>query len=156
MKLALLLLAVSACGPAHEIACRSKGGLTVIEPVPAGWCDELQAAEDDFIRAAKLIAPVDERFATPTKVFPMFKVHVVAAESWKQAGSGLEITGETRCDAFTICLNNKRPPYGSLGHELAHAVQLCSPKAPYDFKDIQHFYHSNWAPIYTALNREFP
>jgi len=149
----LIVLAVAACGPSKvpsdQIACTTRAGLQVLKPVPDSWdCPAVQAAENSILRAFSTLSSADGRFAEAPERLKGWQVHVVPAKAWTSE-VGVRVAGETYCPTFTVCINNDRPPDGSLGHELAHAVQYCEPVMyPPNLKDPQ---HSNWGPIYAAL-----
>lgn len=155
-----LVLLLCACGSApvrpapSEIACETDNGLLVLNPVPIGWCDEVQGVEDRIFQAFRTLGEVDERFKSSMARTRGWKVVVKDAAIWDD-GNGSFALGQTDCPNRTIILNNNRPASNVLGHEMAHAVQQCVPALPWDLDGgIQTYYHSNWAPIYAALQKQ--
>lgn len=161
MKPLLLVLLLCACGPAAPIvpdkgsvACVTDNGLFVLKPVPVGWCDEINAVEDRVYRALSTVGRYDERFKSSKERTRGWSIVVVDAEVWTDQSSGVPVVGQTSCDQRTVFVTNSRPASGALGHEIAHAVQMCMPMEPWDLSgDAQAFYHSNWGPIYEALEK---
>lgn len=156
-KIAALALALCACGPSvsvyspptSDVACETDNGILVLDPVPPGWCDEVQGVEDRIFEAFRSVVPFDERFGSSMARTRGWRVVVVDALSW-----GDNIMGQTDCDNRVVYVNNNRPATSSLGHELAHAVQLCTPTQPWVLNgSVQDYYHSNWVPIFAALER---
>lgn len=154
MKMLVLLLLCSCAGPMPatpglSAACVTDNMLVVLDPAPAGWCDEVQEVEDRIFDAFREVAPYDARFGSSKARVRGWAIVVVPELSWSNTG-GTNVIGQTDCDNRVVYVNNNRPAAGPLGHELAHAVENCKPLEPWDLHD---YYHSNWAPIYAALRK---
>lgn len=158
----LAVLLVCACGPSvsvyspptSDVACETDNGILVMSPAPVGYCDEIQGVEDRVFQAFRDVAKVDERFNSSMARTRGWKIVVNDVLFWSDGVDDF-ILGQTDCPNRTIYLNNNRPASSVIGHELAHAVQFCVPAEPWDLSGgIQTYYHSNWAPIYTALKKQ--
>lgn len=149
MRALVLVLLLTGCGAMHRPACVTNAGMFVSEPAPAGFCERLQEAESRVLIAFRDVAPFDPRFATADDRLSDWEIQIVPFSSWYQTGSGIRISGETLCPEHIMRVNKAMPLDGSLPHEMAHAIQNCQPVPPIDKYDPD---HSNWGPIYDALN----
>lgn len=157
-KVATLALLCSCAGamPAPTgvtAACVTDNGIVILDPVPPGYCDEIQGVEDRVFEAFRSVVPYDARFGSSKARVKGWAVVVVDALVWSNAGGG-NVLGQTDCDNRVIYVNNNRPATSPFGHELAHAIQNCQPTEPWVLNgNAQDYYHSNWVPIYTALEK---
>lgn len=158
--LILIALALPACWPTvvrPVPACVTRCGLRILPPVPAGWCAEIQPFEDQALGAYAQVP--DPRFRQACQVLGSWAVMVAAqrnfnsSSEFQQLDDGgwqrLWVGGETHCEVSTVIVGNAPPAVGRLGHELAHAIQGCSPLPPVDPTDP---FHSNWVSIWGALS----
>ncbi len=167
MKYLLTLLLLCACGHVPtsdeidpDVACFTSHGMRVLKPVPAGWCEAVDAAEDRIVAVfVQWVTPYDHRFAAAGDLIAGWDIHVQPDRAWTLplTHSALHVSsvmGVTYCSTFEVYVGNDMPGAGALGHELAHVVQNCTPMPPFASEDktSQEYYHSNWGPIESALN----
>lgn len=128
--------------------CITRCGVRVFNALPdAGQtCDEFQFTEDVAIREFQFTT--DERLHTCT--LQDWNVEVQPTVNFWTLGE-LK-SGRTFCFSETMLINGIRPNRSSLPHEMAHALQRCAPKPPFDDSDYD---HSNWQDggIYDAISR---
>ncbi len=153
MKTYLALILV-ACGPSSQpsdpaspaarpktpdVACTTLAGMRVMNPVPDLWCERVQAVEDRALYAFKSLYSFDSRFSEAKARLSNYMIRLNTREKM----GGME--GVTDCDNEVIYLTDVPPMQSTLGHELAHAVQHCTPTMPWDFDHgEQGWFHSNW------------
>lgn len=125
---------------------------------PYGWCSDLDVTEARAMRAFKVVAAQDPRFATACEQVSGWKitVHDTPAILYPE-GFGVFVRGYSKCfdtPGVPVHETNVGSPSsgnGALAHEMAHMVQNCQPLPP-EGRDP---HHSNWeTSIYPALVAE--
>lgn len=155
MRSALLLL-LSACACASlgppPTRCVTRCGLMLVGDIPKpsdfsygpGWtCAEFQRAEDESLRAFKVV--VDPRFRAACAALKGYRVSVNPAVSWESSYGNGPISGETHCAFQNLDVCNLPPVQSTMTHELGHVIQRCESRGPEDYADHNDDdTHSNW------------
>lgn len=132
---AILFLTLAACG-GNVAAYKTRCGVEFQGSVP--WtADEAQNVEDRALKAFKDIRG-DDRFQRSCELIQNVTV-TFDPEPWFKAMDGKRVRGVTYCwPALWIVIGTEEDPVRSvLAHELAHAIQKCSPNRT-DAKDPDH------------------
>lgn len=135
------LLTVAGCAASSN--CKTKCGLSAAT-LPSSWdCEALQGQENAALWAYKQTSK-DPRLKVCGNL-QGFHIEARNEHSWPQGykpdGGVQKVNGLTYCNSGTVIIGNDKPIDSSLVHELAHVMQNCNPRPPFDESD---YYHSNW------------
>lgn len=162
--LALVALGFFSCGPTRAPLCVTKCGMHLMgdrygnmppearsesQQWASLWsdeeyfsCEQFQWTEDVALR--EFGAVTDPSFKDVCAAIHNVPVYVQHEPNWVDEW-GRHIGGMTDCRFTTIPIiyvGNAHPLRGSLVHEMAHAIQRCSPRKPIDpSRDAD---HANW------------
>lgn len=156
MRLVLALCALSACAAVSplEVRCTTRCGMRLDARATQAWatCEAFQRREDATLEAFSWHVR-DARFSPPQSCAALhgWVVYVVPGQThWGPTGG---ISGTAGCGFRGLAIQIGDAPFhvGALSHEMAHAIQNCTPRGPNDTGD----YHANWARdgISEALHR---
>jgi len=139
VRLAVVILALTACGQPMQGHCRTLCGVEIDNWLPnrSDWsCESVQAQEDAVL--VQLIRANDERFKESCS--RMSGVHVSFENKDELDAGGKPLLGETHCWDKTVTLNNLAPWDSAYAHEMSHIIQDCSPNScAHSSMDSQHW-----------------
>ena len=155
----ILLLACGGIRPQFDSQCQTACGMRFLGEFQSnaaypdnstGWnCEAFQIIERSML--AQFPKVNDPRFKDVCEVVSTWTVSMHEKAFWKESGFAFTISGLTDCQQHHSIISNSPSDRSTLPHEIAHAVQNCTPNDCTHPGDDAH--HACWVEngIYRAL-----